>query len=222
MTTRAARSSAGSPSPSTRWGTSSSTSPATSSASLMGSGTQLLIPVIVMIVFLRQPDYFGVAVGGFWLSYSMFDLGALRRRRAADGAAPRRLHRRSRARLELPPRRRWGCCEFDTTIAFLIRILAGRGRHRVARVRGVAAGDDGEIASVARAPHPAFGHLLPAHAGRRHSDRVRCESLLPSTRGEGGRRPDEGRVATLAMTSPPRSPRAAPPRTPPASSSPMP
>jgi len=42
--------------------------------SLMGSGMQLLIPIIVIIVFLRQPDYFGVAVGGFWLSFSMFEL----------------------------------------------------------------------------------------------------------------------------------------------------
>jgi hypothetical protein len=42
--------------------------------SLMGSGTQLLIPIIVMIVFARQPDYFGISVGGFWLSFSMFEL----------------------------------------------------------------------------------------------------------------------------------------------------
>jgi hypothetical protein len=40
----------------------------------MGSGFQLLIPVVVIFVFLRQPDYFGVAVGGFWLSFSMFEL----------------------------------------------------------------------------------------------------------------------------------------------------
>jgi hypothetical protein len=40
----------------------------------MGSGFQLLIPIVVIFVFLRQPDYFGVAVGGFWLSFSMFEL----------------------------------------------------------------------------------------------------------------------------------------------------
>ena len=42
--------------------------------SLMGSGTQVLVPIIVIILFLRQPDYFGVAVGGFWLSFSLFEL----------------------------------------------------------------------------------------------------------------------------------------------------
>ncbi len=41
---------------------------------LMGSGMQLLIPMAVIVIFYRQPDYFGVAVGGFWLSFSMFEL----------------------------------------------------------------------------------------------------------------------------------------------------
>jgi hypothetical protein len=41
---------------------------------LMGSGTQVLIPIVVIVVFLRQPDYFGVAVGGFWLSFSLFEV----------------------------------------------------------------------------------------------------------------------------------------------------
>ena len=43
---------------------------------LMGSGLQILVPIAVIIVFLRQPDYFGVAVGGFWLSFALFELAA--------------------------------------------------------------------------------------------------------------------------------------------------
>jgi hypothetical protein len=39
-----------------------------------GSGMQLLIPIVVIIVFRRQDDYFGMAVGGFWLSFSAFDV----------------------------------------------------------------------------------------------------------------------------------------------------
>lgn len=42
--------------------------------SLMGSGTQVLVPIIVILLFVRQPDYFGVSVGGFWLSFSLFEL----------------------------------------------------------------------------------------------------------------------------------------------------
>lgn len=41
---------------------------------LMGSGMQVLIPVVVMVLFRRQDDYFGIAVGGFWLSFSLFEL----------------------------------------------------------------------------------------------------------------------------------------------------
>src|SRR5512132_1773859 len=37
---------------------------------LMGSGFQVLIPIVVIAIFIRQPDYFGAAVGGFWLSFS--------------------------------------------------------------------------------------------------------------------------------------------------------
>jgi len=42
--------------------------------SLMGSGMQVLIPIVVIVIFRRQEDYFGVAVGGFWLSFSLFEL----------------------------------------------------------------------------------------------------------------------------------------------------
>jgi len=41
---------------------------------LMGSVVEAAIPIIVMIIFLRRPDYFGVAVGGFWLSYVLAEL----------------------------------------------------------------------------------------------------------------------------------------------------
>src|SRR5213593_3692250 len=41
---------------------------------LMGSGFQVAIPVIVIIIFYRQPDYFGMSVGGLWLSYSLWEL----------------------------------------------------------------------------------------------------------------------------------------------------
>ena len=42
--------------------------------SLMGSGMQVLIPVAVIVIFFRQEDYFGMSVGGFWLSFSLFEL----------------------------------------------------------------------------------------------------------------------------------------------------
>ena len=91
--------------------------------SLMGSGTQVLIPVIVMIVFYRQPDYFGIAVGGFWLSFSLFELA----RYVGDARA-----------MELPlvgftddPEHDWhyllsttGLLNLDTTFAFLLRVVA--------------------------------------------------------------------------------------------------
>jgi len=43
---------------------------------LMGSVFQIAVPVITIFIFYRQPDYIGVSVGGFWLSYSMFELSA--------------------------------------------------------------------------------------------------------------------------------------------------
>jgi len=43
---------------------------------LMGSVFQVAVPIIVIVVFYRQPDYFGMTVGGFWLSYSLFELAA--------------------------------------------------------------------------------------------------------------------------------------------------
>lgn len=91
--------------------------------SLMGSGTQLLIPLIVIGVFYRQADYFGMAVGGFWVSFSLFELATY----VGDARA-----------MELPlvgftddPEHDWfyllsttGLLNFDTTLAFLIRIVA--------------------------------------------------------------------------------------------------
>jgi hypothetical protein len=91
--------------------------------SLMGSGMQVLVPIIVIIIFVRQPDYFGVAVGGFWLSFSLFELA----RYVGDAR-----------RMELPlvgftddPEHDWhyllgtiGLLNLDTTFAFLIRVVA--------------------------------------------------------------------------------------------------
>jgi hypothetical protein len=91
--------------------------------SFMGSGMQVLIPIIVIIIFIRQPDYFGVAVGGFWLSFSLFELA----RYVGDAR-----------RMELPlvgftddPEHDWhyllgtlGLLRLDTTFAFLIRVTA--------------------------------------------------------------------------------------------------
>lgn len=90
---------------------------------LMGSGTQLLIPIVVMILFYRQEDYFGIAVGGFWLSFSLFELAAY----VGDARA-----------MELPlvgftsdPEHDWhkllstvGLLRFDTFFAFLTRVAA--------------------------------------------------------------------------------------------------
>ena len=39
-----------------------------------GSATQLIVPVLVAWLFIRQPDWFGVTVAGFWLGYSMINL----------------------------------------------------------------------------------------------------------------------------------------------------
>jgi len=91
--------------------------------SLMGSGTQVLIPIVVIILFYRQPDFFGMAVGGFWLSFSLFELA----RYVGDARA-----------MELPlvgftddPEHDWhyllsttGLLGADTTLAFLIRLVA--------------------------------------------------------------------------------------------------
>jgi hypothetical protein len=92
-------------------------------SSLMGSGTQVLIPLIVMIVFYRQSDYFGMSVGGFWLSFSLFELANY----VGDARA-----------MDLPlvgltddPEHDWhyllstlGLLPLDTTLAFLIRVAA--------------------------------------------------------------------------------------------------
>jgi hypothetical protein len=100
--------------------------------SLMGSGTQVLIPLIVIIIFVRQPDYFGAAVGGFWLSFSLFELASY----VGDARA-----------MDLPlvgfsddPEHDWHyllstthLLGLDTTFAFLIRLVAtGLGLASVA------------------------------------------------------------------------------------------
>jgi len=91
--------------------------------SLMGSGTQVLIPIIVILIFSRQPDYFGSSVGGFWLSFSLFELANY----VGDARA-----------MELPlvgfssdPEHDWHyllstlhLLPLDTTFAFLLRVAA--------------------------------------------------------------------------------------------------
>jgi hypothetical protein len=91
--------------------------------SLMGSGTQLLVPLIVMALFLKQRDYFGISVGGFWLSFSLFELA----RYVGDARA-----------MDLPlvgfssdPEHDWhyllGTMHLlllDTTLAFFLRVAA--------------------------------------------------------------------------------------------------
>lgn len=88
--------------------------------SLMGSGFQVLIPIVVIVLFYRQEDYFGMAVGGFWLSFSLFEVATY----IADARA-----------MDLPlvgftddPEHDWhyllstvGLLRFDTFFAFLTR-----------------------------------------------------------------------------------------------------
>ena len=60
---------------------------------LMGSGFQVAIPVIVILIFYRQPDYFGMSVGGLWLAYSLWELSDYvgdARRTSRWSASPRR------------------------------------------------------------------------------------------------------------------------------------
>jgi len=41
---------------------------------LMGSVFQVGVPLLVIIIFYRQPDYFGMSVGGIWLAYATWEL----------------------------------------------------------------------------------------------------------------------------------------------------
>jgi hypothetical protein len=92
--------------------------------SLMGSGTQVLIPIVAgVMLWKQQGDYFGAAVCGFWLSFSLFELAVY----VADARA-----------MELPlvgmtsdPEHDWhyllstlGILGADTFLAFLMRLVA--------------------------------------------------------------------------------------------------
>ena len=88
--------------------------------SLMGSGLQLLVPIIVIVVFYRQPDYFGMSVGGFWLSFAMFEL--------ANYVGDARTMDLPLVGFSDDPEHDWnyllsttGLLELDTTLAFLLR-----------------------------------------------------------------------------------------------------
>lgn len=41
---------------------------------LAGSAAEVIVPIVGMIMFLRQPDYFGISVLGCWLSYNLFGI----------------------------------------------------------------------------------------------------------------------------------------------------
>jgi hypothetical protein len=91
--------------------------------SLMGSGTQVLVPIIVIVIFVRQPDYFGAAVGGFWLSFSLFEL--------ANYVGDARAMQLPLVGLSDDPEHDWhyllstlGLLRFDTAFAFLLRATA--------------------------------------------------------------------------------------------------
>jgi len=43
---------------------------------LMGSVFQVAVPIAVIVIFYRQEEFFGIATGGFWLSYSLAELSA--------------------------------------------------------------------------------------------------------------------------------------------------
>src|SRR5205823_10744778 len=69
-------------------------------------------------------------------------------------------------------------------------------RARVPIESGAAA-DSSTTLLMTRAPHPPFGHLLPAQRGE---GELGVLPLAPRKRGEGGRRPGEGRVINASTT----------------------
>lgn len=42
---------------------------------LAGSAVEVLVPLAGMVMFLRQPDYFGIGVLGCWLSFNLYGIG---------------------------------------------------------------------------------------------------------------------------------------------------
>src|SRR5687768_313493 len=85
--------------------------------------------------------------------------------------------------------------------------MRGEGARRADEVRCLISG-----ASLDTAPHPAFGHPLPALAGRGGTKSKSPRDLIslpfyPLMRGEGARRADEGRCLISGAsldTAPPR------------------
>lgn len=90
---------------------------------LGGTFWEIAVPVIGILMFVRQRDWFAIAVGGCWLSFAIHDVA----RYVADAR-----------RMELPlvglatdPRHDWnyllgelGLLPFDTALGFVLRILA--------------------------------------------------------------------------------------------------
>jgi hypothetical protein len=42
---------------------------------LAGSAVEVIVPLLGMAMFLRQPDFFGIGVLGCWLSFNLFGIG---------------------------------------------------------------------------------------------------------------------------------------------------
>ena len=92
--------------------------------SLGGTLTQLAAPILAAVVFLRQPDFYGIGFCGFWLGTNLYGVAAY----VSDARA-----------MMLPlvgvgsgePEHDWhymlstlGLLNLDTTLGFLIRVAA--------------------------------------------------------------------------------------------------
>ncbi|MEO6324665.1 MAG: hypothetical protein ABIT01_04195 [Thermoanaerobaculia bacterium] len=92
-------------------------------ASFGGTFWQLAVPVIAGVLFVRQPDYFGIAIAGCWLSFSLFGVALyLSDARTMDlplvglGSDPQHDWNYMLSRL--------GLLAWDTRLAFLVRAAA--------------------------------------------------------------------------------------------------
>ena len=88
-----------------------------------GTFWQLAVPLIGIVMFARQPDYFGIAIAGCWLSFSLFGVA---------------LYMSDARTMDLPlvglgsdPGHDWnfmlgrlGLLAWDTKLAFLVRAAA--------------------------------------------------------------------------------------------------
>ena len=124
----------------TRWGISSLRWAPHFITAIMGSVFQIAVPIVCVVYFARQPDYFGMSVGGFWLSYSLYELSAY-----VGDARSKDLPLVGFAASE-DLEHDWGyilgalhMLPADHFFAFLLRVRRPRRRPRIVRVRGLAA-----------------------------------------------------------------------------------